>query len=75
MAKPIQPTPDNEEPEDDLDVIVPLPRRAGGNDSELDEYIHLGEPKQAQEEDLFEEEPEAAEGEERPAGEGRVHPG
>ncbi len=64
MAKPIQPTPDNEEPEDDLDVIVPLPRRAGGNDSELDEYIHLGEPKQAQEEDLFEEEPEAAEGEE-----------
>ena len=64
MAKPIQPTPDNEEPEDDLDVIVPLPRRAGGNDSELDEYIHLGEPKRAQEEDLFEEEPEAAESEE-----------
>ncbi|MCB0049313.1 MAG: RNA polymerase sigma factor RpoD, partial [Caldilinea sp.] len=60
MAKPIQPTPDNEEPEDDLDVIVPLPRRAGGNDSELDEYIHLGEPKRAQEEDLFEEEPETA---------------
>ena len=64
MAKPIQPTPETEEPEDELDVIVPLPRRAGGNDSELDEYIHLGEPKAAQEEDFFEEEPDAAEVEE-----------
>ena len=64
MAKPIQPTPETEEPEDELDVSVPLPRRAGGNDSELDEYIHLGEPKAAQEEDFFEEEPDAAEVEE-----------
>ncbi len=60
MAKPIQPTLENEEPEDDLDVIVPLPRRSGGSDSELDEYIHLGELKQ-EEEDLFEEEPDTAE--------------
>ena len=61
MAKPIQPILDNEEPEEDLDGIAPLPRRASGTDSELDEYIHLGEPKPVQEEDLFEEEADTAE--------------
>ncbi len=63
MAKPIVPSPEQDEPEDDNAVIAPLPRLSGGSESELDEYIHLGESG-AKEDDLFEEEAEDAEPEE-----------
>jgi len=54
MAKPSAPSPEQDEPEDELDFIAPLPRR-GGSESELDEYIHLGESEPQPEDDLFEE--------------------
>lgn len=63
MAKPIVPSPEQDEPEDDIAVIAPLTRLGSGGESELDEYIHLGESG-AQEEDLFAEEVEEAEPEE-----------
>jgi RNA polymerase primary sigma factor len=62
MAKPSAPSPEQDEPEDELDFIAPLPRR-GGSESELDEYIHLGEATPKLEDDLFEE-PEPPEVEE-----------
>jgi RNA polymerase primary sigma factor len=62
MAKPSTPSPEQDEPEDELDFIVPLPRR-GDNESELDEYIHLGETEPKLEDDLFEE-PDTPEAEE-----------
>ncbi|MBK8046356.1 MAG: RNA polymerase sigma factor RpoD [Anaerolineales bacterium] len=46
------PAPDDEPEDDDLEAIAPLPRR-GSSDSELDEYIHLGESPQVEEEDLL----------------------
>ncbi|MFZ1767593.1 MAG: RNA polymerase sigma factor RpoD [Caldilinea sp.] len=63
MAKPSAPSPEQDEPEEDFAPIVPLSRRGGSNESELDEYIHLGENEKEQEDDLFEE-PEAPESEE-----------
>ncbi|MBE2240220.1 MAG: RNA polymerase sigma factor RpoD [Caldilineaceae bacterium] len=63
MAKPSALSPEQEEPEEDFAPIVPLPRRGGSSESELDEYIHLGENAKEQEDDLFEE-PEAPESEE-----------
>ncbi|HHY55519.1 MAG TPA: RNA polymerase sigma factor RpoD [Chloroflexi bacterium] len=62
MAKPGASSPEQDEPEDELDFIAPLPRR-GGSESELDEYIHLGESEPKSEDDLFEE-PETPEVEE-----------
>ena len=46
-----------------LESLTPLPRSGGGSESELDEYIHLGEA-QAEEEDLFADVPEVEEAEE-----------
>jgi len=61
MVKPRQlPSPD-EESEDDLEPIAPLSRRSGGAESELDEYIHLGEQTAPVEEDLFADMPEEPE--------------
>ena len=57
MAKPINHSPEPDDPEDVNGFIAPLPRRSEAGESELDEYIHLGE-SEAQEDDLFEE-PEA----------------
>ena len=62
MAKPINHSPESDEPEDMIEFIAPLPRRSDAGESELDEYIHLGEGA-AKEDDLFEE-PEEAEAEE-----------
>ncbi len=55
MAKPSAPSPEQDDPEEELDFIAPLPRRGGGGESELDEYIHLGETTPKPEDDLFEE--------------------
>jgi RNA polymerase primary sigma factor len=63
MAKPIVPSPAQDEPEDDIAVIAPLPRAGSSGESELDEYIHLGESAQ-KEEDLLEDEIDEAEPEE-----------
>lgn len=63
MAKPIVDSPEQDEPEEDIEFIAPLPRLGDANESELDEYIHLGE-NELQEEDLFEGEGEDAESEE-----------
>jgi RNA polymerase primary sigma factor len=63
MAKPSAPSPEQDDPEEELDFIAPLPRRGGAGESELDEYIHLGETEQKPEDDLFEE-PETPEVEE-----------
>ncbi|MBW7885704.1 MAG: RNA polymerase sigma factor RpoD [Caldilineaceae bacterium] len=63
MAKPQTP-PDQEEPENELKAITPLPRRSSGGDSELDEYIHLGDEDKGEEEDPFADLPEEAEEEE-----------
>jgi len=52
MAKPINHSPEPDEPEDAIEFIAPLPRRGEAGESELDEYIHLGEGE-AQEDDLF----------------------
>ena len=41
-----------EDLEEELEPITPLSRSSGGSESELDEYIHLGEPKPAAD-DLF----------------------
>jgi RNA polymerase primary sigma factor len=46
-----------------LESLTPLPRSSGGSESELDEYIHLGEA-QEEEEDLFADIPEVEEAEE-----------
>ncbi|BAM00243.1 MULTISPECIES: RNA polymerase sigma factor RpoD [Caldilinea] len=62
MAKPIPPSPEPNEPEEELEAVEPLSRRGDSGESELDEYIHLGE-EEPQEEDLFEE-PEEVEPEE-----------
>jgi RNA polymerase primary sigma factor len=48
--------PSEEDMEDELEPITPLSRSSSGSESELDEYIHLGEPKPA-EDDLFGDEP------------------
>ncbi len=65
MVKPRQMPSPNEEPEEDLEPITPLPRSLNSGESELDEYIHLGEDKSsAQNEDVFADEPEEAEEEE-----------
>jgi RNA polymerase primary sigma factor len=55
MPKP-RPMPSEEDMEDELEPITPLARSSSGSESELDEYIHLGEPKPA-EDDLFGDEP------------------
>ncbi|MEX1018074.1 MAG: hypothetical protein WDZ49_00365 [Litorilinea sp.] len=47
----------------DSDAVSPLPR-ARGNDSELDEYINLGEEQEEEEEDLFDESADEEEDEE-----------
>jgi RNA polymerase primary sigma factor len=62
MVKPRQiPSPD-EEPEDDLEPITPLPRSSSSSsESELDEYIHLGEEQKSPEEDIFADVPEEEE--------------
>jgi RNA polymerase primary sigma factor len=52
MAKPIAPSLESEEPEGEQTSFTPLPRLGG--ESELDQYIHLGESAPP-EEDLFEE--------------------
>ena len=65
MVKPRQIRSVPEEPDDDLDPLEALPRHAGGAESELDEYIHLGEQPPA-EEDLFPELAEEPEEEEAP---------
>ena len=52
MAKPIVPSLGSEEPEGEQESFTPLPRLGG--ESELDQYIHLGESTPP-EEDLFEE--------------------
>ena len=49
MPKP-RPMPAAEDLEDELEPITPLARSSGGSESELDEYIHLGEPKPAEHE-------------------------
>ncbi|GIK72795.1 MAG: RNA polymerase sigma factor SigA [Chloroflexota bacterium] len=54
MTKPINHSPEPDEPEDEIEFIAPLPRRGETGESELDEYIHLGE-SESQEDDLFEE--------------------
>ncbi|MFN3980437.1 MAG: RNA polymerase sigma factor RpoD [Caldilinea sp.] len=54
MAKPINHSPEPDEPEDEIEFIAPLPHRGETGESELDEYIHLGE-SESQEDDLFEE--------------------
>ena len=51
MAKPIAPSLGSEEPEGEQTSFTPLPRLGG--ESELDQYIHLGESAPP-EEDLFE---------------------
>lgn len=61
MVKPRQVPASEEDPEDELGLITPLPRSAGSGESELDEYIHLGEAKPAPEEDMFADVPEEAE--------------
>jgi RNA polymerase primary sigma factor len=58
MAKPIAPSLGSEEPEDEQASFTPLPRLGG--ESELDQYIHLGESAPP-EEDLFEEPEEVEE--------------
>ncbi len=54
-----------------IDLDAPLPRRAGkkdrGGDSELDEYIHLGDAVEEEEEDLFADIPEDEEDDENAA--------
>ena len=58
MVKPRQiPTPD-EDSEEDMEPIAPLPRSASSSESELDEYIHLGEEAPSPEEDIFADVPE-----------------
>jgi RNA polymerase primary sigma factor len=58
MVKPRQmPSPD-EDSEEELEPIMPLPRGASSSESELDEYIHLGETQKPPEEDLFADMPE-----------------
>lgn len=61
MVKPRQLPSSDEDPEDEIETFAPLPRTSGGSDSELDEYIHLGETPAAQEEDLFPEQPDEPE--------------
>ncbi|MFM7173121.1 MAG: sigma-70 family RNA polymerase sigma factor, partial [Caldilinea sp.] len=58
MAKPIAPSLGSEEPEDEQASFTPLPRLGG--ESELDQYIHLGESAPP-EEDLFDEPEEVEE--------------
>ena len=61
MVKPRQiPTPD-EDSEEDMEPIAPLPRTANSSESELDEYIHLGEQQPTPEEDIFADVPEEEE--------------
>jgi hypothetical protein len=61
MVKPRQvPSPDEEPEDDDMETIAPLPRSPSGGESELDEYIHLGEQK-TPEEDMFPDVPEEEE--------------
>ncbi len=58
MVKPRQmPSPD-EDSEEELEPITPLPRSSSSSESELDEYIHLGEAQKPPEEDLFADMPE-----------------
>jgi RNA polymerase primary sigma factor len=61
MVKPRQMPSPEEDPEDELEMITPLPRSAGSGESELDEYIHLGEQKPTPDEDMFPDVPEVAE--------------
>jgi RNA polymerase primary sigma factor len=64
MVKPRQmPSPD-EDSEEDLEPIAPLPRGSSSSESELDEYIHLGEEHNPPEEDLFADMPDEEEAEE-----------
>ena len=58
MAKPIAPSLGSEEPEGEQESFTPLPRLGG--ESELDQYMHLGESAPP-EEDLFEEAEEVEE--------------
>ncbi len=44
--------------------VTPLPRSGGSSESELDEYIHLGENQEDEDEDLFDDVPENDEEEE-----------
>ncbi len=46
------------------ETSAPIPRSRPGSESELDEYIRLGEQPEEEEEDLFEDLPESAEEEE-----------
>jgi RNA polymerase primary sigma factor len=61
MVKPRQLSPPVEEPEDDMEPIAPLSHRSGGGESELDEYIHLGEQAAPVEEEFFADVPDEAE--------------
>ena len=61
MVKPRQiPTPE-EDSEEDMEPIAPLPRSSNSSESELDEYIHLGEEQPSPEEDIFADVPEEEE--------------
>ena len=61
MVKPRQMPAPEEEPEDDMEPITPLPRSSNSGESELDEYIHLGEEKPTPDEDIFADVPEETE--------------
>jgi RNA polymerase primary sigma factor len=59
MEKPLQVPSQIDEPDDENEIVAPLPHRLGAaGESELDEYIHLGEETKAEEEDLFADMPE-----------------
>jgi RNA polymerase primary sigma factor len=61
MVKPRQiPSPDEEPEDDDMETIAPLSRSSSSGESELDEYIHLGEGKKP-EEDMFADVPDEEE--------------
>jgi RNA polymerase primary sigma factor len=63
MVKPRQiPSPD-EDSEEELEPITPLPRSSNSSESELDEYIHLGEDQKPAE-DIFDDLPAEVEEEE-----------
>jgi RNA polymerase primary sigma factor len=61
MVKPRQMPPPDEDSEEELEPLTPLPRSSNSSESELDEYIHLGEEQKAPEEDIFADVPEEEE--------------
>jgi RNA polymerase primary sigma factor len=61
MVKPRQMPPPEEDSEEELEPITPLPRSSNSSESELDEYIHLGEEQKSPEEDIFADVPEEEE--------------